>query len=264
MVMAPGKLRYNPRMRGKLAPALALLSALVAWFAATAAAQHVDAPFGYYPPGYEGEAWQGELTALDATSGQFTLTYWKCRQPDTFTGVLFPSKREAVAFSPFHFNFASMWYIAGGGRAPLELRAGKRAVPVEQIPIGASLVVFYMDRKVGGREQHDVFMIGFLPPRTDLASFRGTLTSVDAATQAITFTQRDGRPWRGYLQPGYYVHMRDGGVQLLHASELPLGLPFEVSYRTEKCPMAGGNKKEKVNWIVQLTLMTRPQLEKRR
>jgi len=51
-------------------------------------AQHGTAGNGYYPPGYEGDTWSGDVTATDDTTRMVTLTYSNKKKTETFTGVL--------------------------------------------------------------------------------------------------------------------------------------------------------------------------------
>ncbi len=37
--------------------------------------QHGSAPDGYYPPGYSGDTWTGEVVSTDDTTREITLTY---------------------------------------------------------------------------------------------------------------------------------------------------------------------------------------------
>ena len=50
--------------------------------------QHGSAPDGYYPPGYSGDTWTGEVVSTDDTTREITLTYTKGTKSETFTGVL--------------------------------------------------------------------------------------------------------------------------------------------------------------------------------
>ena len=51
-------------------------------------AQHGEAPNGYYPPGYGGDTWTGEVTATNDATREITLMYTKGSKTETFTGVL--------------------------------------------------------------------------------------------------------------------------------------------------------------------------------
>ena len=50
--------------------------------------QHGSAPDGYYPPGYSGDTWTGEVVSTDDTTREITLTYTNEKKSETFTGVL--------------------------------------------------------------------------------------------------------------------------------------------------------------------------------
>jgi len=51
-------------------------------------AQHGTAGNGYFPPGYEGDTWNGVVTTTDDTTRTVTLTYSSKKKTETFTGVL--------------------------------------------------------------------------------------------------------------------------------------------------------------------------------
>ena len=51
-------------------------------------AQHGTAPSDYYPPGYSGDTWSGEVTSTNDETREITLTYTKGSKTETFTGVL--------------------------------------------------------------------------------------------------------------------------------------------------------------------------------
>jgi hypothetical protein len=55
-----------------------------------ALAQHGAAPNGYYPPGYNGDTWTGEVSGTNDATREITLTYTKGSKSETFTGVLQP------------------------------------------------------------------------------------------------------------------------------------------------------------------------------
>jgi hypothetical protein len=57
-------------------------------FCTTVFAQHGSAPNGYYPLGYSGDTWTGEVASTDDTTREITLTYTKGTKSETFTGVL--------------------------------------------------------------------------------------------------------------------------------------------------------------------------------
>lgn len=51
-------------------------------------AQKGTAEPGYYPMGYSGDTWTGEITAVNEDTREFTLTYTKESKTQTFVGVL--------------------------------------------------------------------------------------------------------------------------------------------------------------------------------
>ena len=51
-------------------------------------AQHGTAEPGYYPSGFNGDTWSGEVTAVTDDTREFTLTYTKGSNTQTFVGVL--------------------------------------------------------------------------------------------------------------------------------------------------------------------------------
>lgn len=50
--------------------------------------QHGSAPNGYYPVGYAGDTWTGEVVSTDDTTREITLAYTNEKKSETFTGVL--------------------------------------------------------------------------------------------------------------------------------------------------------------------------------
>ena len=51
-------------------------------------AQHGTAEPDYYPSGFNGDTWSGEVTAADEDTREFTLTYTKGENTKTFVGIL--------------------------------------------------------------------------------------------------------------------------------------------------------------------------------
>ncbi|MGH9540861.1 MAG: hypothetical protein ACRD2H_03135 [Terriglobales bacterium] len=208
-----------------------LIAALIALTATLALAQHVGAPPGYYPLNYAGDAWKGELTAFDPIQHRLILTTWKCTQAQEFSGLLNAEGGGPIEH-PGLGGLTSIWRVALGPSGTFLLEAGNRRVPITDVPLGASLLVFYTSRKVKGVKENEIFRIGFLPARQDLPTFVGSLVSVQGG--ALTFARANQRPWRGYLMPGYYVRGRDGRSYRLQPGEIPLAMPFRVIYRMEK------------------------------
>ena len=67
---------------------LALSLALILLCSGIAAAQHGTAEPGYYPSGFNGDTWTGEVTAVTEGTREFTLTYTKGSNTQTFVGIL--------------------------------------------------------------------------------------------------------------------------------------------------------------------------------
>ena len=51
-------------------------------------AQQGTAESDYYPMGYNGDTWTGEVTAVNEDTREFTLTYTKGDKTQTFVGIL--------------------------------------------------------------------------------------------------------------------------------------------------------------------------------
>jgi hypothetical protein len=58
--------------------------------AGIAAAQKGTAEPGFYPSGFHGDTWTGEVTAADEDTREFTLTYKSGDKEKTFVGILPP------------------------------------------------------------------------------------------------------------------------------------------------------------------------------
>ena len=65
-----------------------LTIALVLLCSGIAAAQHGTAEPDYYPTGFHGDTWSGDVTAANEDTREFTLTYTKGDKSETFVGVL--------------------------------------------------------------------------------------------------------------------------------------------------------------------------------
>ncbi|HEY1206688.1 MAG: hypothetical protein ABSH46_04265 [Bryobacteraceae bacterium] len=81
------------------APSRPLVVALWSLFLWTAAclAQQVAAEADYYPLGYSGAAWIGEINSVNEDTREFTLTYKKGDKEQTFVGVLQKGYRWRMA-----------------------------------------------------------------------------------------------------------------------------------------------------------------------
>ena len=62
--------------------------ALVFICAGISIAQHGTAEPGFYPAGFNGDTWTGEVTAANEDTREFTLTHTKGNKSQTFVGVL--------------------------------------------------------------------------------------------------------------------------------------------------------------------------------
>lgn len=61
---------------------------LFAMFCTPSFGQHGSAPQGYYPLGYAGDIWTGEVVSTDDATREITLTYTDGKKSETFTGIL--------------------------------------------------------------------------------------------------------------------------------------------------------------------------------
>jgi len=105
--------------------------------------QHGTAPNGYYPMGYNGDTWTGEVTSVNEDSREITLFYTDGKKKtETFVATV----QEGYKVK-----------LKDGSLAELK---------VSMIPPGSKLRVYYMnkDRKVGGQKEkiHEIFRIDFL------------------------------------------------------------------------------------------------------
>lgn len=71
-----------------------LIALFCAIFPAPIFGQHGTAPNGYYPPGYAGDTWTGEVVSTDDNTREVTLVSLNKKQSETFTGVL----KENIVF----------------------------------------------------------------------------------------------------------------------------------------------------------------------
>ena len=107
-----------------------------------ARAQHGTAPNGYYPMGYHGDIWTGEVTAVNAANREITLTYVKGEKRESF-------RRR----------------IAGGLQGQKD--GSDHELKVSEIPIGARVTVYYLakSRKVEGKKTnfYEIFRLTTAP-----------------------------------------------------------------------------------------------------
>jgi len=102
-------------------------------------AQHGSAPDGYYPRGYSGDTWTGEVVSTDDTTREITLTYTNKNKSETFTGILIENYQVKT-------KDGSMKELKPSG-----------------IPKGAHITVFYQakTKKAGGNKvkYYEIFQI---------------------------------------------------------------------------------------------------------
>lgn len=116
---------------------------LMALCAGASAAQKGTAESDYYPMGYYGDTWTGEVTSVNEDTREFTLTYKKGDKEQTFVGVL--PKGYTVKMKDGNDH---------------EVRLAEM--------LGMRLRAYYMtkSKKVNGEKvkTNEVFKIKFLPP----------------------------------------------------------------------------------------------------
>jgi hypothetical protein len=95
---------------------------LIVFCFANAQAQKGTAESDYYPMGYNGDTWTGEVTATDGNKREITLIYKKKDKEETFVGVL----EEGYA---------------------VKMKDGSMHVlKVSEIPAGMRIKVYYMSK----------------------------------------------------------------------------------------------------------------------
>ncbi len=157
-----------------------------------ALAQKGKAEPDYYPLGYSGDTWTGEVTAFDNDLRTLTLTYTKDKKELTFV-VSIPDapyewRRDARNFRVVDFpydktvNIQTFKYVGKGEGAAVIVPGGpsvgiqKRANPPSSNVIndliefmGRSITVYYtvQERKVGSEKEkyNDVWRIRILPAK---------------------------------------------------------------------------------------------------
>jgi len=107
-------------------------------------AQKGAAESDYYPMGYSGDTWTGEVTATDDSKREITLTYKKKDKEETFVGILEDSYAVKMKDGAMH-----------------ELK-------VSEIPVGTRIKVYYMaktkkDASGAKVKFNQIFKIRFLP-----------------------------------------------------------------------------------------------------
>jgi hypothetical protein len=105
----------------------------------SAFAQHGTAPSDYYPFGYTGDTWTGEVVSTDATTRELTITYTNNKKSETFTGVLIDNYQVKMP---------------DGSMQKLE---------PSDIPKGARVILFYQakTKKVSGQKikYYEIFRV---------------------------------------------------------------------------------------------------------
>ena len=106
-------------------------------------AQHGEAGAGYFPIGFAGDTWTGEVSAVNDDTREITLLYNGPKKSETFVGVLIQGYKA-------------------------QLKDGSLSeVKLSLIPPGRRLKVFYTVkvRKVSGHKEkfNEIFRIDFLP-----------------------------------------------------------------------------------------------------
>ena len=118
------------------------LAAIVA-FASLALGQKGTAEPDYYPMGYSGDTWTGEVTQTNDATREITLTFSKKDKTQTFIGALEEGYKVKMKDGSFH-----------------ELK-------VSEIPAGTRIKVYYMmkEEKASGAKAkvNKIFKIKFLP-----------------------------------------------------------------------------------------------------
>src|SRR2546428_5016533 len=109
-------------------------------WAGMASAQKGTAEPGFYPGGFQGDTWTGEVTSINEDTREFTLTYTRKDKTQTFVGVL-----------PKGYRY--------------QIKGGKYYEPKMSNLKGAFVKAYYVEkeRKVNGQKikWNDVFDIKF-------------------------------------------------------------------------------------------------------
>lgn len=107
-------------------------------------AQHGTASNGYFPMGYAGDTWTGEVSAVSDANREIMLVHNDGKKAETFVGVL-----------------------QQGYKVKLKKDGSLAELKVSTIPAGTRLRVYYMakDRKVNGQKEkfYEIFRMDFPP-----------------------------------------------------------------------------------------------------
>src|SRR5205085_8897216 len=106
--------------------------------------QHGSAPNGYYPMGYSGDTFTGQVANTNDSTREIFLHYEKENKSEDFSGVLEPGYK-------------------------VEMKNGtEHELKVSEIPIGTRLTAFYMkkERKENGKKikYNNIFKVLFVLP----------------------------------------------------------------------------------------------------
>lgn len=116
-----------------------LIAIFLLTFSGAALPQHGSAPNGYYPLGYSGDTWTGEVVSTDDTTRELTLSYTNGQKSETFTAVLMDNFQVRM-------KDGSMKELKPSG-----------------IPKGAHIIVYYQakSKKVDGNKvkYYEIFQI---------------------------------------------------------------------------------------------------------
>jgi hypothetical protein len=161
-------------------------------FSAVSAAQKGKADPDYYPIGYSGDTWTGEVTAFDNDQRTLTLTYVKDKKVSTFVAsvpdapyewgndarnfrvVDFPYDKEGkVQLYTYVGAMNSAGYVMQSG--PTKATQRRPNPPAENVIddlaqfVTSKVTVYYTirERKVDGKTEkyNDVWRIRMLPPK---------------------------------------------------------------------------------------------------
>jgi hypothetical protein len=83
---------------------ISILAAVLALGSAAGSAQHGEAPNGYYPPGYMGDTWTGQVSGVDVARREITLTATTKKGTETFVAYLpekVPGKNSELKITDF-------------------------------------------------------------------------------------------------------------------------------------------------------------------
>jgi len=112
--------------------------------AGAAFAQHGTAGSGYFPLGYHGDTWTGQVTAVNDATNEITLVYNGSKKSESFVGVL---------------QHGASVKLKNGATAELK---------PSMIRIGARMRVYYMvmDQKINGQKVkfNQIVKFDFLQP----------------------------------------------------------------------------------------------------